>query len=164
MIGVLLLALEIFVLPGTTVAGIAGGIALLAGLAMTLVGAGATPAVIVVALGRVAMSLLLAMAAAFALLRVIPRLPVGRRLVLSTGMQADLGYVSTPERDWQWLGRTGTALSPMRPAGIADIDGNRVDVVSEGGFIEAGAPIQVVRVDGNRIVIKPLARHPGEST
>ncbi|MEX2262939.1 MAG: NfeD family protein [Bryobacteraceae bacterium] len=158
-IGVLLLALEVFVLPGTTLAGIAGGVALMAGLGMTLVGAGATASVIISALGQVALSLLLAMAGAFALLRVLPRLPFGRRLVLATGMQAGLGYVSAPESDRQWLGRTGTALSPMRPAGIAEIDGARVDVVSDGGFIDAGTPIVVTRVDGNRIVIRPLPAH-----
>jgi membrane-bound serine protease (ClpP class) len=74
-------------------------------------------------------------------------------------MQADLGYFSAPESDRHWLGRTGKALSPMRPAGIAEIDGARVDVVSDGGFIDAGAPIEVTRVDGNRIVIRPLAQH-----
>jgi membrane-bound serine protease (ClpP class) len=153
-IGVLLLALELFVLPGVTVAGIAGVVAIVAGLGMTLVGAGATVPVIIGALGRVAMSLLLAMAAAFALLRVLPRLPFGRRLVLATDMQADLGYVSAPESDRHWLGRTGTALSPLRPSGIAEIDGTRVDVVSDGGFIEAGAAIEVARVDGNRIVVQ----------
>ena len=94
------------------------------------------------------------MAGAFALLRVLPHLPFGRRLVLETGMEADLGYVSAPESDRQWLGRTGTALSPLRPAGIAEIDGVRVDVVSDGGFIDAGTPIEVTRVDGNRIVVR----------
>jgi membrane-bound serine protease (ClpP class) len=69
-------------------------------------------------------------------------------------MQTDLGYVSAPESDHRWLGRTGTALSPLRPAGIADIDGARVDVVSDGDFIEAGTPILVTRVDGNRIVVR----------
>ena len=53
-------------------------------------------------------------------------------------MQADRGYSSAPDSDRHWLGRTGTALSPLRPAGIAEIDGARVDVVSDGGFIEAG--------------------------
>ncbi|MGH9628013.1 MAG: NfeD family protein, partial [Bryobacteraceae bacterium] len=151
---VLLLALEVFVLPGMTLAGIAGMLALGAGLAMTLVGAGATASVIISALGRVAMSLLLATAGAFALLRLLPRLPFGRRLVLATGMQADMGYVSAPESDRRWLGRTGTALSPLRPAGIAKIDGARVDVVSDGSFIDAGAAIEVTRVDGNRIVVR----------
>ena len=152
-LGVLLLALEVFVFPGTTLAGIAGGIALVAGLGMTLVGAGATLSVIAVALGRVAVSLLLAMAGAFAILRVLPRLPLGRRLVLATGVEGD----SAPESDHLLRGRTGTARSPLRPAGIAEIDGVRVDVVSDGGFIDAGATIQVTRVDGNRIVVRQPA-------
>lgn len=153
-LGILLIALEVFVLPGVTVAGVAGVAALVAGLGMALVGAGATPAIIIGALGRVAISLLLAMAGAFALLPLLPRLPFGRRLVLATGMEADLGYVSAPESDYRWLGRTGTALSPLRPAGYADIDGARVDVVSDGGFIDAGTAIVVSRVDGNRIVVR----------
>jgi membrane-bound serine protease (ClpP class) len=153
-VGVLLLAIEVFVIPGFTVAGVGGLLALVAGLGMTLVGAGATMNAIVIALGRVALSILLAMAGALALFRLLPRLPFGRRLVLGTGMQADLGYASAPERDRQWLGRTGTALSPLRPAGIAEIEGARVDVVSDGDFIEAGTSILVTRVDGNRIVVR----------
>jgi membrane-bound serine protease (ClpP class) len=162
-IGVLLIALEVFVLPGTTLAGFAGVAAILAGLGMTLVGAGATVSVIINALGRVAMSLVLAMAGAFLLLRLLPRLPFGRRLVLATGMQADLGYVSPPESDRRWLERSGTSLSPLRPAGIAEIDGTRVDVVSDGGFIEAGAAIRVIRVDGNRIVVRRDSPHKEET-
>jgi membrane-bound serine protease (ClpP class) len=159
-IGVLLIALELFVIPGVSVAGIGGIVALVAGLGMSLVGAGATVSVIVSALGRVAISILLAMAGALALLRFLPRLPFGRRLVLETGMQADLGYVSTPDSDRHWLGRSGTAVSPLRPAGIAEIDGVRVDVVSDGGFVEAGTPVEVTRVDGNRIVVRRLP--PGQ--
>jgi membrane-bound serine protease (ClpP class) len=153
-VGVLLLALEVFVIPGVTVAGIAGIVALVAGLGMTLVGAGATASVIITALGRVAISILLAMAGVFAFVRALPRLPFGRRLVLETGMAADQGYVSAPESDRRWLGQTGTALSPLRPAGIAEFDGVRVDVVSDGGFVDAGNPIEVTRVDGNRIVVR----------
>ncbi len=153
-IGVVLVVLELLVIPGITVAGIAGVLALVAGLGMTLIGAGATVSAIVGALGRVALSILLAMGGALALLRFLPNLPFGRRLVLETGMQADVGYVSAPPSDRQWLGRTGTALSPLRPAGIAEIDGARVDVVSDGGFIDAGAAIEVTRVDGNRVVVR----------
>jgi membrane-bound serine protease (ClpP class) len=57
----------------------------------------------------------------------------------------------------KWLGKSGTALSPLRPAGIAEIEGERVDVVSDGGFVDSGASIIVSRVDGNRIVVR---RHP----
>ncbi len=152
-IGALLLALELLVIPGTSVAGVAGIVALVAGLGMTLIGAGATVSVVIGALGRVAISILLALGGALALLRLLPRLPFGRDLVLGSGMQAELGYVSSPDSDRRWLGRAGTALSPLRPSGIADIGGVRVDVVSDGGFIDAGSAITVIRVDGNRVVV-----------
>jgi membrane-bound serine protease (ClpP class) len=153
-IGVLLLAIEVFLIPGVTVAGIAGIVALGAGLGLTLVGAGATVSVIITALGQVAISILLALAGAFALIRALPRLPFGNRLVLQTDMTADRGYVSSPDSDRRWLRKTGTAISPLRPAGIAEFDGTRVDVVSDGDFVEAGSTIEVTRVDGNRIVVR----------
>jgi membrane-bound serine protease (ClpP class) len=152
--GVMLLGLELFVIPGFGVAGFGGIVALAAGLGLTLVGAGATASVIIAAFGRVAISLLLALAGGFALLRMLPRLPFGRRLVLDAEMGAEQGYTSPPESDRQQLGRIGIALSPLRPAGVAEIEGSRVDVVSDGGFIEAGAAIEVTRVEGNRVVVR----------
>jgi len=153
-IGFVLLVLEVFVTPGFGVLGALGLMALLGGLGLSLVGVGATWEVILMAAGRVVVSLLLAIAGALAMLRVLPRLPLGRRLVLETEMAADAGYASAPERDRRWLGQRGTALSPLRPAGIAHLDGERVDVVSEGEFIDAGEPLEVIRVDGNRIVVR----------
>jgi membrane-bound serine protease (ClpP class) len=104
----------------------------------------------------VAISILLALAGWLALLRVLPRLPFGRRLVLDADLRSEQGYASAPDRDRSWLGRTGSALSPLRPAGIAEIEGTRIDVVSDGSFIEAKAVIEVTRVDGNRIVVRQL--------
>jgi membrane-bound serine protease (ClpP class) len=156
-LGVLLLALEVFVIPGVTVAGIAAIVALVAGLGMTLVGAGATMAVVIAALGQVAISILLALAGAFAFVRALPRMPFGSRLVLDADMTADSGYVSSPETDRRWLRTIGTAISPLRPAGIAEFDGVRVDVVSDGDFVDAGSTVEVTRVDGNRIVVRRSA-------
>ena len=152
--GVILLGLELFVVPGFGIAGIAGIVTLVTGLGMTLIGAGATVAVIVGALGRVAVSILLALLGGVALLRTLPRLPFGRRLVLGSDMRAAQGYTSPPASDRLQLGYTGRALSPLRPAGVADINRVRIDVVSDGGFIPAGAAIEVIRVDGNRIVVR----------
>jgi membrane-bound serine protease (ClpP class) len=157
--GLLLLGLELFVIPGFGVAGIAGIVALTAGLGLALVGAGATTSVIIAAFGRLAIAMLLALAGGLALLRLLPRLPVGRRLVLETEMGADQGYTSTPVTDRLQLGRIGTALSPLRPAGVADIGGLRVDVVSDGGFVDAGASIEVTRVEGNRVVVRQRSGH-----
>ena len=152
--GLVLLAVEIFVIPGFGIVGAAGIAALLAGLAMSLVGAGATPSVIGAALGRVAISAAVAMATSILVLQFLPRVPIGRRLMLETALGAEEGYASAPDRDLSRLGRAGHALSPLRPAGFADIDGERIDVVSEGEMIEAGAPVVVTRVDGNRIVVR----------
>ena len=152
--GIVLLAVEIFVTPGFGVAGVLGIAALLSGLSLSLIGGGASWNFILRALGRVIFSLLLALVGSLVLLRFLPRLPFGRRLILETGLGAGEGYASPPDTDKQWLGKRGIAVSPLRPSGIAEVARERVDVVSDGEFIESGAPIVVTRVDGNRIVVR----------
>jgi membrane-bound serine protease (ClpP class) len=152
--GLVLLVVEIFVTPGFGLAGVLGIAALLSGLSLSLVGGGATWDFILKAAGRVIFSLLLAVVGSLVLLRFLPRLPFGKRLILETGLAAGEGYASPPETDKQWLGKRGIAVSPLHPSGIADVEGARVDVVSDGEFIESGAQIVVSRVDGNRIVVR----------
>ena len=53
-----------------------------------------------------------------------------------------------------FLGKEGVTLSVLRPAGIGDFDGVRLNVVTEGGFIEKGQPIEIVDVSGSRIVVR----------
>jgi membrane-bound serine protease (ClpP class) len=155
-VGVLLVALEIFVIPGFGVAGIAGALAILAGLVLSLTGSGASAEFVVRLAARVVFSLLFALLASALLLRFLPRLPIARRLVLNSGLDAAEGYASAPPSDMRWKAKRGQALSTLRPAGIALLDGERVDVVSEGDFIDAGQDVEVVRVDGNRIVVKRI--------
>ena len=57
------------------------------------------------------------------------------------------------------MGKQGRTTSVLRPAGIGDFDGVRLNVVTEGGFIEQGTRIEIVRVEGGRIVVRP---HPEE--
>ncbi len=52
------------------------------------------------------------------------------------------------------IGRSGVARSMLRPSGIGDFDGVRLNVVTEGGYVETGRPIQIVGVEGNRIVVR----------
>lgn len=154
--GVILLVLEVLVIPGFGAAGILGILAILVSLVLSLVGPGDTLTFIVEAAGRVVFSLLFALLASLVVLRFLPRLPFGRRLILGRGLASDQGYVSAPEGDARLLGRQGRALSPLHPAGIAEIDGRRVDVVSEGELIDADQRIEVTRVDGNRIVVRQM--------
>ena len=160
-VGLLLLVVEVFVTAGFGMVGILGLGALVGGLGLSLVGAGATWEVVLAGVWQVVLSLILALGAALVLLRFLPRLRFGRRLVLESALSAKEGYASAPETDQGWLGKRGTAVSTLRPSGVADLGGQRVDVVSDGEFIEAGEPIEVVRVDGNRVVVR---RPHAEST
>jgi membrane-bound serine protease (ClpP class) len=152
--GLLLLIAEVFVIPGFGIAGALGIVALLWGLGLSLIGAGATWTVMGSALGQVTAALLVAVLLASAMVRMVPRLPFGRDLVLETGLSAEGGYASAPETDRRRLGQRGIADSTLRPAGIARFDHERVDVVTEGEFIEPGTAVEVIRIDGNRIVVR----------
>jgi membrane-bound serine protease (ClpP class) len=159
-VGLALLGAEIFIVPGFGVTGVLGIGALLAGLTLSLLGGGATAGTILWAAVRVLGSTLAAAIVALVAFRYLPSLPMGRRLVLETVLPAQAGFASPPEADRGWLGQQGVAASTLRPAGLAHLNGTRVDVVTEGEYVELGAPIEVMRVDGNRIVVR---RVPGES-
>jgi len=156
LLGVVLLLLELLVIPGFGIAGIFGILALLGALVMSVVGAGATPEFFMLAAGRIVSSLLVALLVSFLVLRFMPRTRFGRMLILESGLGAGQSYGSAPDSDMHWLGKKGQASSPLRPSGIANIEGARVDVVSDGEFIDAGWFIEVMRVDGNRIVVRQM--------
>jgi membrane-bound serine protease (ClpP class) len=160
--GLALVLVELFIIPGFGIAGILGIAALGAGLVLSLTGDGDTATFIVKAASRVVFSLLAALGISLVVLRFLPHLPLTRRLVLETGLDADSGYASAPESDMRWRGKRGIAQSQLRPAGIARIEGERVDVVSDGELIEPGAAIEVTRVDGNRIVVRRTTPIPNE--
>jgi membrane-bound serine protease (ClpP class) len=160
--GLLLLALELFVIPGFGIAGLFGIAAVLASLVMSLMGGGESANFILMAVGRVVFSLLFALLASLVLLRFLPRLPMTRKLILNTGLGSGMGYSAEPPGDHQWLGKNGQAKTVLRPAGIAEIDGQRIDVVSDGDLISAGEKIEVTRVDGNRIVVRRLQSAPNK--
>jgi len=153
-LGLVLLAVEIFVIPGFGVLGALGIAALLGALALSMVGAGDTAVVILQTVWRVVIALLIALLASVVLMRAVPRLPFARRLILQSDLGSGPAHGSAPESDLRWLGKQGRVLSALRPAGIAELDGERVDVVSDGTLIEADEFIEVTRVDGNRIVVR----------
>jgi membrane-bound serine protease (ClpP class) len=153
-VGVALLVIELIFIPGFGLAGIAGILAIFTGLVMSMVGPGDTPQFIIQTTGRVVFSILLALAASLVFMRFLPRMPIGRKLILDTALEAGQGFESAPASDHALIGKTGKTTTPLHPAGIAQIEGERIDVVSEGELIDAGELISVVRVDGNRVVVR----------
>jgi membrane-bound serine protease (ClpP class) len=155
--GLVLIAIELLVLPGFGVAGIAGGLAVLAALSTSLFGAGASGKIIALSLSRVVISAALASVAFLVLLRFLPTLPGSRKLVLASGFGGD----GRPEGEGMPPGVTGSTLTALRPAGIALLAGRRLDVVSDGEFIDPGQDIEIVRDEGHRIVVRRKASNAG---
>lgn len=84
-------------------------------------------------------------------MRLFPKTPMGRKLT-ARGFSFEDGR-AVDRRDTDLQSHTGVVESDLRPAGMARIDGRRVDVVSRGEPIEAGAAVVVVEVSGNRVVV-----------
>lgn len=162
--GIVLLLIEAFVIPGFGVAGVLGILALLAGLTMSTIGEGASIEGLIGAASRLGVSLVIAIVASLAILRYLPKTRAGRHLVLATGLRAESGFTSEPLEEHDLVGKVGTAMSTLRPAGIADIEGRRVDVVSDGEFIEPGESIRVDHVDGNRVVVRRVVSPDNNSS
>jgi membrane-bound serine protease (ClpP class) len=85
-------------------------------------------------------------------IKLFPRSSIGKSMTLSE----DGKTFKAASPHLALLGKTGVAHSELRPAGFALIDGQRVDVVGESGMISQGQAIKVVRIDGNRIVVRKV--------
>jgi len=140
--GLLLLGSEIFV-PGG-VLGFFGGVALLIAVVsgfFAFPGYGVYVAVAILILVGVAIVLWI---------RLFPRSRVGRMMTVSKDLATSK---SSQDGLPELLGKRGEAISGLRPSGFALIEGHRVDVVTEGGMLAKGEPIEVIRVEGNRVVV-----------
>ena len=95
-------------------------------------------------------------------LKYFPKSPMGKHMVAS-GLSFE-SAAATDARDLTLVGAEGEAESDCRPAGVARIGGRRVDVVTRGQWIEAGQPVRVLEVQGNRVVVAPVKRDavPGD--
>jgi membrane-bound serine protease (ClpP class) len=141
--GTVLLLLET-VLPGL-IAGTLGALCLAAGIVVGYLKFGATTGTwILCGVG----SGLLVLFSAY--LKLFPGSRVARRFV----SERRIGVIGT-ERP-ELLHQTGVAHTNLRPSGSALINGQRVDVVTEGSLIERGTPVKVVGVEGMRVVVRAI--------
>ncbi len=83
-------------------------------------------------------------------LKYFPTSPLARPFV-SKGTVGEIG-TERPEL----LDQNGTALTPLRPSGMALLNGKKVDVVTEGAMIERGKSIKVVAVEGMRVIVREI--------
>jgi membrane-bound serine protease (ClpP class) len=155
-LGVVLLMVEIFFIPGFGLLGILGILAILTSVILSLVGN--IPSVgspdIFRAVQTVALSLIFTIVFAIPIFKYLPKTTAWTRLVLKSEQKTEAGFRATPGEYEQLLGKTGIALSTLRPSGTALIETSRITVVSNSEFIEKNSRIEVVQVEGNRVVVR----------
>ena len=149
-IGIGLMVLEAF-MPGFGLPGISGIILEVVAVALTWMNHGPVAALgmtlIILSILAIAISMSLRSAANGKLSR--------SKLVLNDTESNEAGYRSTEDLE-VFLGKEGVTTTVLRPTGMAEFDGVRLNVVSEGEFIQSGTQVQIVRVEGSRILVRTI--------
>jgi membrane-bound ClpP family serine protease len=89
-------------------------------------------------------------------LKVFPRTPIGRKVILEPEVETSTqrGRAGVDDEDFSRLmGKSGRTATPLRPSGIVEIDNERYSAVAEGEMIDKGVEVEVVRVEGNSVVV-----------
>ncbi len=146
LVGVGLIIAEVYLVPGFNVVGIIGALMLLFAIGFSFTEAGFLGGALTLA-GAVVVS-----GTTFYFLW---QTGAWDRFVLSTNLRKDDHLIAREsEQRARYLGKTGVAVSPLRPTGIAEIDGERIEVVTEGEFISSGSDIRVVAMDRRRYFVR----------
>lgn len=150
-LGILLVFIELLILPGFGAAGVPGGLLVLLGVGVAwwqfgfqtaLTYAGIT-LVGVIPLGIITLS-------------VMRSTPAGKAFILSATENKEMGFQAPPSELMDLIGKSGRTITPLRPAGAALIGGHRVDIVTQGEFVPPETEIEVILVEGSRVVVRSL--------
>lgn len=158
--GIALLAVEIFVLPGFGIAGIAGIALIVSGLTLSLIRNVAFDfsftgiEEISIALFRVVLTLLTALVLFLFFGEKLLFTGPFKKLVLADTQNHSEGWTSQlSESANALIGKTGTAITDLRPAGTVEIDNERYDVISDGEHIAKNTTVKVTKAQGNYIMV-----------
>jgi membrane-bound serine protease (ClpP class) len=160
LLGLVLVGLEIFVIPGFGVAGVAGICCVLASLVLMMLGLPVSVSwetgSLADALGRVSLSFVGTVLLAIVAFRVLPRTARGKQLVLHATLPSpDVAHSPVDSAPaGEAVGTIGVATADLRPVGKARLGEVYVDVISEGEYIPRGTAVQVVRNDGGKLVVR----------
>lgn len=148
--GLALLIMEVF-MPGFGIPGISGIILLLVSAALLWIRSGPLAAlgliVVIVALVAISLSITLKSAASGRLSK--------SPIILKDAERPEEGYVANSDMS-VFIGREGETRTVLRPSGIAEFDGMRLNVVSDGVFIRQGVKVRIDRVEGSRVVVEEV--------
>ncbi len=142
LVGLLLIFLEIFFIPGTTLFGVVGGIALVIGVIMVYSYYGSKWGNIATVASLV--SVLIALVAGFKVIQ-------SNKLAMNAEIT---GRVNELEKNLYNIGDKGIAASELRPNGKGIFNDNRIDVYSNGEYIQRDSPIEIIKITNDKIFVK----------
>lgn len=163
--GIILIALELFVIPGFGICGIAGIVAVVVALGAAIVPAGASENGITLAtLGRPLLIVGIGIVAAVGLVgwltsRHGPKF-FRRHSELMLTQDIKKGYIGVDMGPAKFIGHKATAMTDLRPAGKILLDGEVFDAVSTGAFIEAGSHVRILRYENAQLYVEPTRLEP----
>lgn len=150
-LGILLVFIEILILPGFGAAGVPGIIIFCVGIGMIWSNSGPKTALIFTSI-----ALIFVIPIAIILLSLIRETAIGKTFILDAAESSEKGYHAAPRELTALVGKSGKTITPLRPAGVALINGQRVDIVTQGEFVEPETEIEVIQVEGSRVVVRSL--------
>ncbi|MPM18062.1 hypothetical protein SDC9_64468 [bioreactor metagenome] len=153
--------MEIFVIPGFGVAGVSGIILIISGLTLAMVGntglsmPDSDYSPMARSFAMVSISILLALVGSFYLSSKIVRVKVaGSTIGLSEELRSSDGYSASEMSYKDLIGKTGVALTILRPAGKIEIDNEQYDATAQIGYIEKGEQIKVVAYENMQLIVR----------
>lgn len=152
-LGLIFLAVEAFILPGFGVAGVLGLLALATAAVLAMLGVLPTTGDLVQAVAVLGAALFISVAVLFAWIRHLPHSTKYVGLLLHDHTASRGGYIAGAVRD-DLIGKEAVAITDLRPSGAAEVEGERLDVVTEGEYLNAGARVRIVRSDGYRHIVR----------
>jgi len=155
-LGLILIAFEIFVIPGFGFAGISGIILVVVGLFLSLIGnvdfnfEGVSQIHITGAVLTVSGGVLLSSVLIIYLASRIGKQGMLKRVALEADQE---GFISVPEEPRKLIGKTGIAATVLRPSGRVIVDGEYYDAVSSAGFIEKGETVKILKYENSQLYV-----------
>jgi len=149
LVGFFLLLAEIFLIPGFGLTGISGIIAILTSIFLTFGNIIQAAYSILIALGFTIVGF-------FLLIRYIPATRTWRKFILFTKQEKELGYTVGIKNSKRLIGKEGIAITPLRPSGMVEVNGEKLNAITRGEYVDSNTKIKIISVEGNKIVVEEV--------
>lgn len=149
LVGLILLVVEIFFIPGFGIAGITGIVAIIASIILVMGSFLQATYSILFALGLTLVVFLL-------LVKYLPSTRIWNKFVLSTQQNKEHGYTVAIQELNKLEGEEGVSITPLRPSGMVKVHNQKLNVLTRGEYLDAHTRVKIVSIEGNKIIVEAI--------